>query len=479
MTKIKSANDLNAIKEAARIITEGGLVAFPTETVYGLGADALNSEACKGIFEAKGRPRDNPLIIHIADMESLLNIVEVPGHKANKLMEKFWPGPLTLIFTKKTTVSDVISGGLSTVAVRMPDNEAALSLIKEAKTPIAAPSANISGRPSPTTAGHVKSDLDGKIDMILDGGNAVVGLESTIVDLSGTVPMLLRPGAITLEMLEDILGTVEIYPEIIFEDDKAPKAPGMKYRHYAPKAELTVVISKRKARISKYIRQKIGEIGGTCAILASQEDLEKYKNLKTYSLEPETLFAALRQIDKDGIKRVFVHGLDDTGINRAMMNRLRKASSGDIVDLDTVLFVCTGNTCRSPMAEAIWDSFKTGCLAKSCGIAVAPGSTLNENARKTLEIKGLSLQGFTSRQLTKNDVEEASVIFCMTKVHAEYVKQMTNDMWKVYTLSEYAGESETDISDPFGSELDIYEVCAKELETLISKIIENRNKKSL
>lgn len=479
MTKLKKANDQEAIKEAARIIKEGGLVAFPTETVYGLGADALNYEACKAIFKAKGRPSDNPLIVHIADTESLSDIAQPPDSKSVKLMEKFWPGPLTLIFTKKPNISDIISGGLDTVAVRMPDNETALSLIREAQTPIAAPSANLSGSPSPTRAEHVKIDLEGKIDMILDGGCSVVGLESTIVDLSGNIPTLLRPGAITLEMLEGILGPVAVHPEIVPDNTDPPRAPGMKYKHYAPKAKITVITAKRKARIAKYIRQKAEEIDANCAILSHKQDLDKYKGLKAYSLEPETLFATLRQMDIDGIEQVFVHALEEKGINRAVMNRLRKASGGDVVDLDTVLFVCTGNTCRSPMAQALWESYKTGCPAKSRGISVIPGSSLNENARKILDAKGISLKNFDSKQLTRNDVAAASIILCMTEAHADYVKQMTKDPWKVHTLSGYINENAADISDPFGGNISTYEACAKELEYFISKIVENKEKISV
>ena len=227
--------------EAAEILKNGGLVAFPTETVYGLGANALNEEAAKKIYAAKGRPSDNPLIAHISCMEELPAIVKEIPEAGRKLAEKYWPGPLTMIFPKKDIVPYGTTGGLDTVAVRMPVDPVANCLIHLAGVPIAAPSANTSGRPSPTKAEHVIEDMDGKIEMIIDGGAVGIGVESTIVDVSGEIPTLLRPGAITIEMLRETLGQVDIDPVILgpVSGDIKPKAPGMKYRHYAPKADMT------------------------------------------------------------------------------------------------------------------------------------------------------------------------------------------------------------------------------------------------
>ena len=229
--------------EAAEILKNGGLVAFPTETVYGLGANALNEEAAKKIYAAKGRPSDNPLIAHISCMEELPAIVKEIPEAGRKLAEKYWPGPLTMIFPKKDIVPYGTTGGLDTVAVRMPVDPVANCLIHLAGVPIAAPSANTSGRPSPTKAEHVIEDMDGKIEMIIDGGAVGIGVESTIVDVSGEIPTLLRPGAITIEMLRETLGQVDIDPVILgpVSGDIKPKAPGMKYRHYAPKADMTLV----------------------------------------------------------------------------------------------------------------------------------------------------------------------------------------------------------------------------------------------
>ena len=232
----------SALERAGSIIRDGGLVAFPTETVYGLGGDALNPESSKKIYAAKGRPSDNPLIVHVADIESVADIVKEIPEAARKLADAFWPGPLTMIMNKSDKVPYETTGGLDTVAIRMPNNKIALELIRQSGGYIAAPSANTSGRPSPTVARYCVEDLSGKIEMIIDGGQVGIGLESTIVDLTSGTPMILRPGYITKEMLSGVLGAVEIDRTIIDGNSKErPKAPGMKYRHYAPKGELTIV----------------------------------------------------------------------------------------------------------------------------------------------------------------------------------------------------------------------------------------------
>ena len=239
--KITAENIEKQVHNAARLIKEGGLVAFPTETVYGLGADALNPQAARRIYQAKGRPSDNPLIVHIADPAKLTQIAERIPQRAMALGERFWPGPLTMIFPKKDCVPLATTGGLETVAVRMPDHPVALALIAASTGFIAAPSANASGRPSPTLAEHVYLDLNGRIPMILDGGPVGIGLESTIIDFSEEVPIILRPGFVTKEMAEAVIGEVRLDPGRKIGEAIAPKAPGMKYRHYAPKAELILV----------------------------------------------------------------------------------------------------------------------------------------------------------------------------------------------------------------------------------------------
>lgn len=234
--------DMEVIKEASDILHAGDMVAFPTETVYGLGADALDEKASKKIYAAKGRPSDNPLIVHVANEQQILPLVKEIPESARKLMKAFWPGPLTIIFNKSDVVPYGTTGGLDTVAIRMPNHKVALTLIEESNIPIAAPSANTSGRPSPTTAMHVMDDLNGKISMVIDGGAVGIGIESTIVDVTGDIPMILRPGYINKKMLEEVVGEVTIDKAILgpVSPDLKPKAPGMKYKHYAPKADFTM-----------------------------------------------------------------------------------------------------------------------------------------------------------------------------------------------------------------------------------------------
>ena len=269
------------LEEACRILQKGGLVAFPTETVYGLGGDAMYSEASAKIYAAKGRPSDNPLIVHIADMDALEDIAQSVPEAAVKLADHFWPGPLTMIFPKKEAVPKSTTGGLETVAVRMPSHPVARALIRESGVYIAAPSANTSGRPSPTKAEHVKEDLDGRIDMILDGGAVGIGLESTIVDLSTGVPTILRPGYITGEMLEDVLGEVQVDPAILSQKmnpNIVAKAPGMKYRHYAPKGQMTIIegdTGKVVDEINRLVKEKTDE-GCSVAVIATEETKDAY-----------------------------------------------------------------------------------------------------------------------------------------------------------------------------------------------------------
>ena len=319
----KEQIDDGKLMEAAEILRAGGLVAFPTETVYGLGANALNEEAAKKIYAAKGRPSDNPLIAHISKPEELAPLVKEIPEAGRKLMEAYWPGPLTMIFPKSDIVPYGTTGGLDTVAIRMPSDPIANRMIALAGIPIAAPSANTSGRPSPTTAEHVYQDMNGKIEMILDGGAVGIGVESTIVDVSGPVPMLLRPGAITIEMLRETVGQVEIDPAIQgpMAANVKPKAPGMKYRHYAPKAELVLVEEKNpetKEVISdRYPQGMVRSLG--------------------FRSKPETiahnLFAVLREFDDLGADYIYSESFPKDHLGQAIMNRLTKAAGYHILDV--------------------------------------------------------------------------------------------------------------------------------------------------
>ena len=336
--------DETVIEEAGRIIRKGGLVAFPTETVYGLGGDALNPESSKKIYAAKGRPSDNPLIVHIADKRDLHRIVREVPEKAKKLMEAFWPGPLTMIFYKNELVPQATTGGLDTVAVRMPSDRIAAAFIRAAGGFVAAPSANVSGRPSTTTAAHVEEDLSGRIEMILDGGQAVIGLESTIVDLSVEPPVILRPGAVTKEMMEAVIGPLEVDKAIIAPDSGVkPKAPGMKYRHYAPRADLAVVEGSTEAVIaaSNQLAEEAEAEGKRVGIIATDETKDRYPKGLVLSLgarkhEEEIaqhLFEVLRDFDETDVDCIYSEAFDEASIGPAIMNRLLKAAGHKVIQV--------------------------------------------------------------------------------------------------------------------------------------------------
>ncbi len=339
-TKILSTTKQD-ISEAASIIRRGGLVALPTETVYGLGADAFNSKAVADIYKAKGRPSDNPIIVHIARASDMGRLTPMLSADIVALVENFWPGPLTLVVKKKADVPDRTTGGLDTVAVRMPDSKAALDLITMADTPIAAPSANISGRPSPTRAKDVISDMDGKIDAILCGEDCRVGIESTVVDMTSDVPTILRPGIITAENIEAALGKKVKYDESLRQDSNfhdldpntgageadgfAPKSPGMKYRHYAPKAQMTVIEGQRDK-----VKQEIERLKGLNERLGLKVGVILFEE-RAFIEAAHDFFARLRDLDNEGVDLILAGALSDTdGVGFAVMNRMLKSAGYNI-----------------------------------------------------------------------------------------------------------------------------------------------------
>lgn len=334
-------SDRESIRAAGRIIREGGLVAFPTETVYGLGGDALNSGSSRKIYAAKGRPSDNPLIVHICRWEDIYKIADPVPEEARKLAESFWPGPLTMILKKTDAVPEETTGGLDTVAIRFPSDRTAQALIDVAGGFVAAPSANLSGRPSPTLAQYVWEDMDGRIEMILDGGEACIGLESTIVDLTGEQPMVLRPGYITGEMLEEVLGRVETDKTILEAGCMLrPRAPGMRYRHYAPKGALTIIEGAPRAvmdAICERSRRAV-ENGEKVGIIATDETVERYRtdsradSIKSVGARADeeavgrSLYRILREYDDEEITVIYSESFSDSGFGQAIMNRLLKAA---------------------------------------------------------------------------------------------------------------------------------------------------------
>ncbi|MCO6041626.1 L-threonylcarbamoyladenylate synthase [Thermococcus alcaliphilus] len=328
--------DWEKIKIAARFIREGKLVAFPTETVYGLGADALNENAVKRIFEAKGRPPDNPLIIHIAEFDQVYELAREVPEKAKMLAEKFWPGPLTIVLPKGDKVPYATTGGLETVAIRMPAHEIALALIKTSKRPIAAPSANISGKPSPTLAEHVADDFYGRIECIIDGGETKIGVESTVIDLTTEPPMLLRPGGLPLEEIERVIGKIKIHPAVKGKPVKLAKAPGMKYKHYAPEAQVIVIEGERK-RVKEKIKELVKEYkaqGMKVGVMATGDfyEADAYFNIGESEEEiARNLFKALRELDKSGVDIILAEGIEERGLGLAVMNRLKKAAGYRVI----------------------------------------------------------------------------------------------------------------------------------------------------
>lgn len=332
--------DQDLISLFANMLADGKTVIFPTETVYGLGANALDEDAATKIYQAKGRPSDNPLLVHVADKEDVYDLVENVDDRAKLLMDKFWPGPLTIVFKKKAIIPDRTSGGLDTVAIRMPSDQVARDLIRQAGVPIAAPSANISGRPSPTKPEHIIIDMDGRVDGILVGGPCDYGVESTIIDLSEDLAMVLRPGSITLEMLGEVLGQVDLDPSLKNKDDNIrAKAPGMKYKHYSPQAQVYIV----KADDLEGFAERVDSLcednakkGLKIGVMTMNYDQHSYQAKVfdlggSYTEVAKNLFDSLISLDRESIDIAYVPYFEERGIGVAIMNRLKKAAAYRII----------------------------------------------------------------------------------------------------------------------------------------------------
>jgi len=330
-------------KIAGEIIRSGGLVAFPTETVYGIGANALDEEALLKIYKAKGRPSDNPLIMHISNVDCLPKYVNEISDKALSLIEAFWPGPLTLVFNKSDLVPSIVTGGLNTVAIRMPKHPIAKNIIEQAGLPVAAPSANLSGKPSPTRGQHVIDDLSGRVDMIIDGGKAHLGLESTVLDVSGDIPCILRPGSITHSMIEEVVGTVH-YDAHLSDESSVPKAPGMKYKHYAPKGTLKIVSGEEEVKVINYINsegQKLIEQGRKVGVITPEHAkgefnlsvVESIGHIDNPTEIGSNLFKILRKMDDANVDDIFSFEFKGEEVTVAIMNRLIKAAGHTIIEV--------------------------------------------------------------------------------------------------------------------------------------------------
>lgn len=381
----------NAINTAAEILRKGGLVAIPTETVYGLAANALDGEAVKKIFVAKGRPNDNPLIVHVSSLEEIEPLVEKVDPRLFDLAEKYWPGPLTVILKKSALIPDEVSAGLDTVAIRMPSHECAREIIKAAGVPLAAPSANASGRPSPTRAEHVVEDLDGRIDAVVDGGESDVGVESTVITLVTDPPTLLRPGGITPEQLEAVLGEIAISPAVFAKLGEGEKAesPGMKYKHYAPKAQVTII----KGSFEQYKKFLLAQKDTVCAVCFEEEGkhFEKYIEYGRENddeSQAHSIFDALREVDAMGCKRAFVRCPVSSGVGLAVYNRLLRSAAFRVIDLDIKIPVIglTGQTGagKTTVAE----------MLESEGYAIADTDKLARKAVENSEVLSMLCKEF-------------------------------------------------------------------------------------
>ena len=491
--------DEQILKRAGEILKQGGLVAFPTETVYGLGANALNEDAAKKTYAAKGRPSDNPLIVHIADEGDLPIVARNISDKAKQVIKQFWPGPLTLIFEKQYIVPFGTTGGLSTVAVRMPTDEVARAVIRAGGGYISAPSANTSGRPSPTSAQHVADDLDGKIEMIIDGGNVDIGVESTILDMTVEPPMILRPGAITREMLEEVIGEVDVDQALLTEDTgEAPKAPGMKYRHYAPKAQLMIVEGETEEAV-KAIRQIAYEqtrLGYKVGIIATNETIDFYttgviKNIGSRSNEntiAKNLYKVLREFDEEDVSYIYSEAFDAEGMGYAIMNRLEKAAGHHTIQASSItrlqkyrriLFVSNADSCRGPVAAELLrhtellQEYRIG----SRGLVVLFPEPANQKAEAIMRSKQMTLASHEATALTEEDLDDETLVITFEEAQKWKIVANYENVKNVHTLSEYI-DDERVVESSMGQPLQVYGSNLELLQELILKFAEKLNEEA-
>lgn len=500
--KIEIENiDMSIISEAAQIIREGGVVAFPTETVYGLGADAMNPEAAQEIYTAKGRPSDNPLIVHIAQISDLKNLTDKITPLMKNLAQAFWPGPLTMVIPKKATVPYEITGGLDTVAVRMPNHPVALRLIEASGTCIAAPSANTSGRPSPTAAEHVLADMGGRIPMILDGGEVEIGIESTIIDLTEEIPMILRPGYVTKKMLEEVIGEVHMDPGLIAADSaQKPKAPGMKYRHYAPKGDLRIVEGEEEAVIKtiRTLAAKDMEEGFRVGIIATDETVTNYSVGQVYSIGSRDdedsiarhLYSILRKFDEIEVDRIYSESFVSEGLGQAIMNRLLKAAGYQVIPASEakthpykrIIFVGDTGICRAPMAAEMLkrQALRQPLEILSRGLVVLFPEPFNQKAEVVMISNGYSMEGFMSQQLEEEDITPETLVLTMSRVSRQKICENYNNATaeNVAVLTELVGD-ELEILDPYGGNLQAYGICYETLNNSINKLVKLLNEGEL
>ena len=501
-------NDLEQLlQEPAQALRAGEIVAFPTETVYGLGANALNEKAVEQIFILKGRPQDNPLIVHLPDKAKIEQVAKNIPQEFYQLYEAFCPGPLTFVLEKSDLIPDIVSAGLDTVAVRFPDQDISQTLLRLADTPVVAPSANLSGRPSATRASHVLDDFKDKIPYIIDGGATALGLESTVLDLQSPEPRILRPGIITAAEIKERSGIeVQSFAESLKTADlEHPASPGLKYRHYAPNARVVQLCGDNENDLLAHLIQVLDQFADKqIGVFINDKSWEKLQQLyeidesristylfsakKPHESAAQELFAALRALDAARADVILAEALPDA---EAYMNRLSKACAPDDsaeAEVKTILFVCTGNTCRSPMAAALFNTYveqkqpdsTSKWQALSAGLYTMDGLPASSHSISVLREVGIDIAGHRSVQLTEELLEEAEIVATMTRNQRDMLLTIApRQKEKIKTLSEWArglaADAAADVIDPYAQAEAVYRETRDLLQELIVDLWQELN----